>query len=164
VRSLFKKEEMTRSALDLNEVIAETVSLVREEADRGAIMLKTELDTNLPRVSADRVQLQQVLMNLMLNGIEAMNGTRGEVVIRSQRDEEDRARISISDAGMGLPAGQRDKIFDAFFTTKPQGTGMGLAISRSIVEAHGGRLWATANSGPGTTFNFTLPLESAEAA
>jgi signal transduction histidine kinase len=101
--------------------------------------------------------MQQVLMNLMLNGIEAMKGTRGELTVRSQRDEEGRPLISVSDVGRGLPVGVGDKIFDAFYTTKPQGTGMGLAISRSIVASHGGRLWAAANSGQGTTFYFTLP-------
>jgi signal transduction histidine kinase len=113
------------------------------------------------------VQLQQVLINLMLNGIEAMNenhSARGELIIRSQRDEHGRAVISVTDAGMGLPAGGGDKIFDAFFTTKPQGTGMGLAISRSIIESHGGRLWAKSNSGQGATFYFSLPNEAAEAA
>jgi signal transduction histidine kinase len=101
------------------------------------------------------VQLQQVLINLMLNGLEAMNGPSGELIISSQQDKEGRPLISVCDAGIGLPV-EGDKIFDAFFTTKPQGTGMGLAISRSIVESHGGRLWATANSGPGATFYFTL--------
>ncbi|HEY4050237.1 MAG TPA: ATP-binding protein, partial [Acidobacteriaceae bacterium] len=137
----------------------DTVSLIREGGDRSSISVRTELDAELPRISADRVQLQQVLMNLMLNGLEAMMGSRGELIIRSQRDEEGRPLISVSDDGVGLPAGEGNKIFDAFFTTKPQGIGMGLAISRSIVESHGGRLWATANSGPGTTFYFTLPAE-----
>jgi signal transduction histidine kinase len=162
IRSLFKKEDSTRAILDVNEVISDTVSLMWEEADRSSIQLRTELDADLPRVSADRVQLQQVLMNLILNGLEAMNGNRGELIIMSQRDEEGRPLISVSDAGMGLPVAERDKIFDAFFTTKPQGTGMGLAISRSIIESHGGRLWATANSGQGATFSFTLPNEAAE--
>ena len=156
-RSLFKKEQTARADLDVNEVIKDTVSLVREEADRRSISLRTELDAGLPRISADPVQLQQVLMNLMLNGIEAMKGTRGELIVRSQRDEEGRPLISVSDVGRGLPVGVGDKIFDAFYTTKPQGTGMGLAISRSIVASHGGRLWAAANSGQGTTFYFTLP-------
>jgi PAS domain S-box-containing protein len=155
-RSLFKKEEIKREVIDLNEVIRDTFFLIREEADRRSISVRTELDAELPRISGDRVQLQQVLINLMLNGLEAMNGTRGELIIRSQQDEEDRPLISVSDVGMGLPFGGGDKIFDAFFTTKPQGTGMGLAISRSIVESHGGRLWATANSGQGATFYFTL--------
>jgi signal transduction histidine kinase len=162
IRSLFKKEDSTRALLDVNEVIADTVSLMWEEADRRSIPVRTELEAELPRVSADRVQLQQVLMNLILNGLEAMNGDRGELIITSQRDEEGRPLISVSDVGMGLPVAERDKIFDAFFTTKPQGTGMGLAISRSIIESHGGRLWATANSGQGATFSFTLPNKAME--
>lgn len=161
VRSLFKKEEITREVLDLNEAITETASLVRDEAHQRLISVETDLDAELPRISADRVQLQQVLMNLTLNGMEAMKDTTGALVIKSQRDKEGRPMISVSDAGMGLPNGDTDRIFDPFFTTKPQGTGMGLAISRSIVESHGGRLWATRNSGPGTTFYFTLPIQAA---
>ena len=158
VRSLFKKEDTKREVLDLNEVINGTVILIGEEANRGAILLRTELAEELPRILADRVQLQQVLINLMLNGLEAMNGSGGELIIRSQRDQEGRPLISVSDAGMGLPAGAADKIFDAFFTTKSQGTGMGLAISRSIIESHGGRLWASSNAGPGATLYFSLPI------
>ena len=162
IRSLFQKEEAKRKVTDLNEVIADTVSLIREEAERSAISVRTELDAELPRISADRVQLQQVLVNLMLNGLEAMNGTRGELIIRSQRNKDGRPMISVSDIGTGLPAGEGEKIFDAFFTTKSQGIGMGLAICRSIIESHGGRLWATANPGKGSTFCFTLPNEGPE--
>jgi PAS domain S-box-containing protein len=154
--SLFKKEEIKREVIDLNEVISDALFLIREEADRRSISVRTELDAELPRISGDRVQLQQVLINLMFNGLEAMNGIRGELIIRSQQDEQGRPLISVSDVGTGLPVGGGEKIFDAFFTTKPQGTGMGLAISRSIVESHDGRLWATANSGQGATFYFTL--------
>jgi PAS domain S-box-containing protein len=163
-RSLFKKEEMKREIIDLNQVIRDTVFLIREEADRRSISVRIELDAELPRISGDPVQLQQVLINLVLNGLEAMNGTAAELVVRSQRHEEGRPMISVSDAGIGLPVGESDKIFDAFFTTKPQGTGMGLAISRSIVESHGGRLWAAPNPGQGTTFHFTVPSELAEGA
>jgi signal transduction histidine kinase len=105
------------------------------------------------------VQLQQVLMNLLLNGIEAMTDGAGELVIRSQSTEDGFLRISVSDTGVGLPSEKLDRIFSAFYTTKPQGTGMGLAISRSIIEAHGGRMWATANAERGATFHFTLPAE-----
>src|ERR1700751_1646496 len=160
VRSLFKKEEITREVLDLNEAITETASLVRDEAHLHSISVRTELDAELPRITADRVQLQQVLMNLTLNGLEAMKGTAGALVIRSQRDKEGQPLISVSDAGMGLPVGEADKIFDPFFTTKPQGTGMGLAISRSIIESHGGHLWGIGNSGRAATFQFTLPIEA----
>jgi PAS domain S-box-containing protein len=162
VRSLFRKEEITREVFDVNEIITDTVSLVRDEAYRRSISVRTELEARLPRILADRVQLQQVLMNLMLNGLEAMNDTGGELLIRSQRDEAGQVLISVSDAGVGLPIEESEKIFDAFFTTKPQGTGMGLAISRSIVESHGGRLWAAANSGQGATFYLALPNEVAE--
>jgi PAS domain S-box-containing protein len=164
IRALFRKEEIKRELLDLNEVITETVSLIREEGDRSSISVRTELDAKLPRISADRVQLQQVVMNLMLNGLEAMNGTRGELIIRSQCDHEGRPLVSVSDSGIGLPVEDRDRIFDAFFTTKPQGTGMGLAISRSIIESHGGRLWATTNSAQGAILHFTLPNDLAEGA
>jgi PAS domain S-box-containing protein len=163
-RSLFRKEEMKREIIDLNQVISDTVFLIHEEADRRSISVRTELDAELPRISGDRVQLQQLLINLMLNGLEAMNGTAGELVIRSQRHEEGLAMISVTDIGVGLPVRGSDKIFDAFFTTKPQGTGMGLAISRSIVESHGGRVWAEPNTGRGTTFYLTLPSELAEGA
>jgi signal transduction histidine kinase len=158
-RSLFQKEAIKREAVDVNEVINEVASLVREEGARYSISLRTEFGTGLPKVSADHVQLQQVLINLMLNGIEAMKDAPGELIIKSQRDEQGRVLISVRDTGVGLPAENADKIFNAFFTTKPQGTGMGLAISRSIVESHGGRLWAQANLGRGATFNFTLPHE-----
>ena len=110
---------------------------------------------------ADRVQLQQVLMNLMLNGIQAMEDTGGVLTIKAQLDQDVRVQISVSDTGVGLPAEKAEQIFDAFFTTKPEGSGMGLAISRSIIESHGGRVWASANSGKGATFHFTLPLAPA---
>jgi C4-dicarboxylate-specific signal transduction histidine kinase len=157
VRSLFKKEVIARAVLDVNEIITDTVSLVREEADQRSIPVRTELDAESPRVSADRVQVQQILMNLMLNGLEAMKGNEGELVIRSQREEGGRVLISVSDTGVGLPLVESAKIFDPFFTTKPQGTGMGLAISRSIVESYGGRLWAADNAPRGASFCFTLP-------
>jgi len=110
------------------------------------------------------VQLQQVLMNLMLNGIEAMQETTGELSIKSQLADDGQLLISVADTGVGLPAENVDRLFDAFFTTKPKGTGLGLAITRSIVKSHGGRIWATSNSGSGATFNFTLPSTRAAAA
>ena len=134
--------------------------MLRDEAIRHSISLRTELAPRLPQIMADRVQLQQVLMNLMLNGIEAMRDEAGELTIRSQRTENGFLLISVSDTGVGLPNEKVDLIFNAFYTTKPQGTGMGLAISRSIVEAHGGRLWATANAQRGATFHFTVPVEA----
>jgi signal transduction histidine kinase len=131
--------------------------LLRNEATRHSISLRTELAPQLPRITADRVQLQQVLMNLMLNGIEAMTDRAGELTVRSQSTEDGLLQMSVTDTGVGLPREKPDRIFNAFYTTKPQGTGMGLAISRSIIEAHGGRLWATANAERGATFHFTLP-------
>ena len=148
--------------LDVNELVREMIVLLRNEAIRYSISIRTELAENVPRVSADRVQLQQVFMNLMLNGFDAMkDSNRGdELTIRSEvRDGQ--LLISVRDTGSGLPAGQTERVFDPFFTTKGNGTGMGLPISRSIVESHGGRLWATSNSGPGATFNFTLPSTGA---
>ncbi|HSY32653.1 MAG TPA: PAS domain-containing protein [Verrucomicrobiae bacterium] len=163
IRGLFKQEESERGSLDVNEVIGEMISLLRSEAGRHAISVHAELAPDLPKVNADRVQLQQVLMNLMLNGIEAISEGKaeGQLTIRSQRNPEDLVLISVSDTGVGLPSDRAHKVFDAFFTTKPQGTGMGLSLSRSIIEAHGGRLWATGNPDRGATFQFTLPIEQA---
>jgi PAS domain S-box-containing protein len=161
IRLLFKKGTPERELVDMNEIIREMMILLRSEAMRYSISFRTELAADLPQVMGDRVQLQQVLMNLMLNGIEAMkdvDGT-GELAIKSQREENGHIQVSVSDTGVGLPAQQADQIFNAFFTTKVQGTGMGLSISRSIVESHGGRLWAADNSGRGATFHLTLPTK-----
>jgi C4-dicarboxylate-specific signal transduction histidine kinase len=159
VRLLFKKGAPQHELVDLNEVIREMMLLLYSEATQFAVLIRTELAADLPLVMGDRVQLQQVLMNLMMNSIDAMkdvDGTR-EFTIQSQRGEDGQVLISVSDTGVGLPPQQADQIFDAFFTTKTNGTGMGLQISRSIVESHGGRLWA-ANSPPrGARFCFTLP-------
>jgi PAS domain S-box-containing protein len=166
IRVLFKKGEPERECVDVNEVIREMIILMRSAAARHAISIHTELAPELPNVRADRVQLQQVFLNLMLNGIDAItegNGA-GDLTIKSQRNPDGQVLISVSDTGIGLPLERSNKVFDAFFTTKPQGTGMGLSISRSIIEAHGGRLWATGNSNRGATFQFTLPLEQAAAA
>jgi PAS domain S-box-containing protein len=148
-----------RELVDLNQVAGEMLALLRNEAERHSILLRTELALQLPQIMADRVQLQQVVMNLLLNGIEAIMGGPGEIIIRSQSTEEGLLLISVSDTGVGLPSEKPDRLFSAFYTTKPQGTGMGLAISRSIIEAHGGRLWATANAERGATFHFTVPAE-----
>jgi len=157
LRSLYKKSPPKRELVEVNEIVREMVVLLRGEANRYAVSMRTDLATDLPKITADRVQLQQVLMNLMLNAIEAMKETGGVLTVKSQRDQDGRLLISVSDTGVGLPAEKADQIFNAFFTTKPQGSGMGLAISRSIVESHGGHLWATANSARGATFYFTLP-------
>jgi signal transduction histidine kinase len=135
--------------------------MLRNEANRYSVTIRTELDETVPQVIADRVQLQQVLLNIMLNGIEAMRDMTGELSIKSQLAENGQLMISESDTGVGLPTGKDTEIFNAFFTTKSQGTGLGLAITRSIVESHGGRVWATANSGRGATFHFTLPQKTA---
>jgi PAS domain S-box-containing protein len=161
IRSLFKKGAPHREPVDLNEVIREMVALQGSEADRHLVVIRTELAADLPKAMADRVQLQQVFANLMLNAIESMKGMSeaAELTIKSQRDGDGRLLISVSDTGAGLTPEQADQIFRAFYTTKPEGTGMGLPISRSIIESHGGRLWATANSGRGATFQFILPIE-----
>ena len=158
ISSLFKKGALQRELVDVNKLIREMIVLLRSEASRYSICIRTELADGLPKVMADRVQLQQVFMNLMLNGIDAMKETSGgsELAIKAETDDG-QLLISVSDTGVGLPPEQGDQIFKAFFTTKDNGTGMGLPISRSIIESHGGRLWATGASGRGATFQFTLP-------
>jgi C4-dicarboxylate-specific signal transduction histidine kinase len=160
VRMLFKRGTLQRESVDLNELIREMALLLHNEATQFAVFTRTELASDLPQVVGDRVQLQQVLMNLMMNSIDAMkdvNGTR-ELTVQSQRGEDGQVLISVTDTGVGLPPQQADKIFDAFFTTKPHGTGIGLRISRSIVGAHGGRLWATDHLPRGARFYFTVPI------
>ena len=158
-RSLYSRGAPKREMFNLNELIREMIVLLRDAANRHSISIHAELDPALPTSTADRVQMQQVLLNLMLNGIEAMKDTGGELTIRSKKTEKGEIRLSVGDVGIGLPAENTDRIFDAFFSTKAQGTGMGLSISRKIIESHGGRLWATANSGRGATFHFTVPAE-----
>jgi signal transduction histidine kinase len=163
IRSISKKDESNRQLVDINEVIREIVALLHNEARRYSISIRTNLDANLPDVMADSVQVQQVMMNLIMNGIDAMKDvdrTR-EVTIRSQSGEDQQLVISVSDAGVGSPTQQREQIFNAFFTTKSHGIGMGLRISRSIVESHGGRLWAADNFPHGAIFYFTLPTKVA---
>jgi PAS domain S-box-containing protein len=157
VRSLYRRDRSERELLDLNEIIREMIVLLRDKANRSAISIRTELDPGLPLITADRVQMQQVLMNLMLNGIEAMKDASGELTVTSKSTEDGQLLISVSDSGIGLPVGEIEHIFEAFFTTKSQGTGMGLSISRRIIESHEGRLWAASNSKRGATFQFTLP-------
>jgi PAS domain S-box-containing protein len=162
LRSLYKKTPPHRESVDAGEIVREMVLLLRSEANEHAVSIRTDLAADLPKITADRVQLQQVLMNLMLNGIESMKETGGLLTVKTGRGEGGQVLISVSDTGVGLPPGKADEIFNAFFTTKPQGSGMGLAISRSIVESHGGRLWATPHNGRGATFHFTLPTAVAE--
>ena len=161
IRSLYRKSPPQREPVDVNGIIHEMLTLLKGEAAEYSITMRTDLAASLPKIRADRVQLQQVFMNLMLNAIEAMTDSGGELTVSSQR-QDSQLLLSVSDSGVGLPTEKMDQIFSVFFTTKPQGSGMGLAISRSIVESHGGRLWATANDGRGATFHFTLPIQATE--
>jgi PAS domain S-box-containing protein len=161
IRSLYRKSPPQSELVDANEIVHEIFTLLQDEAIRCSIAMRPELAGELPKIKANRVQLQQVFMNLMLNAIEAMRDAGGALTVRSQL-QDGQLLFTVSDTGSGLPIGSVDQIFSAFFTTKPQGSGMGLAISRTIVESHGGRLWATSNDGRGATFRFTLPTEVAE--
>jgi len=162
IRLLFQNIAPRQESLDVNEVIEEMIPLLRSEATRYSISIGSDLANNLPKIRADHVQLQQVFLNLMLNGIEAMVDRQppGKLIVKSQRAANSEILISISDTGAGLSPEQAEQIFNAFFTTKPHGTGMGLPISRSIIESHGGRLWAARNSPRGATFSFTLPTKA----
>jgi signal transduction histidine kinase len=163
IGSIFRKGEPKREVVDLNGIIEEIMLLLQSEAARHSLSICAKLAPGLPQLTADRVLLQQVIMNLVLNGIDAMEkvGARGNLTITSQQQKNGQLLVSVSDMGKGLPSEQASQIFNAFFTTKPHGTGMGLTISRSIVESHGGRIWAAPNAGPGTTFYFSLPIETA---
>ncbi len=162
IRLLFKNRAPEQELLDINEVIREMIVLLRSEATRYSISVRTDLAEDSPQVMADRVQLQQVMMNLILNSIDAMKDADGmrELAIKSQWAENEQLLVSVSDTGVGLPPEQTDQIFNAFFTTKSHGTGMGLSICRSIVESHGGRLWAADNSPRGARFYFTLSTKA----
>jgi NO-binding membrane sensor protein with MHYT domain len=162
IRLLFKKGTAQRELLDVNEVIREMIVLLHGEVARYSISVRAELAGDLPQVMADRVQLQQVMMNLISNSIDAMkvvDGTR-ELAIKSRRAENEQLMVSVSDTGVGLPPQQANQIFEAFFTTKVHGTGMGLSISRSIVASHDGRLWAADNSPRGASFHLILPTRA----
>ena len=159
IRSFYRKAPPRHELLNVNPIIFEILTLLEGEANRSSVAMRTDLAPELPEVVADRVQLQQVFMNLMLNAIEAMKNSGGELVVKSQLQQDGQPLFSVSDTGPGLPAESVEQIFSAFFTTKPQGSGMGLAISRTIVESHGGRLWASTNDGTGAAFHFTLPTD-----
>jgi PAS domain S-box-containing protein len=161
IRSFYRKSAPRREMVDVNGIIHELLTLLKGEAYRFSVAMRTDLSAELPKLMVDRVQLQQVFMNLMLNAIEAMKDSGGELTVKSEL-QDGQLQFSVSDRGVGLPIEKMDQIFSAFFTTKPQGSGMGLAISRSIVESHGGQLWASANSGGGATFHFTLPIQVTE--
>jgi signal transduction histidine kinase len=163
VRTLAKKTDIEKVPLDVNDIVREAIALVQREMDSHRVSWRLELALALPMILADRVQLQQVIINLVMNGIEAMQSVTDrppELVIRSQPDETDRVLVTVMDTGVGIFAENADRLFNAFFTTKSSGMGMGLSICRSIVEAHGGRLWATANVPHGATFQFTLPVNT----
>jgi C4-dicarboxylate-specific signal transduction histidine kinase len=165
IRLLCKKGTPQQELVDVNEVIQELIVLLRSQITRYLISVRMELAADLPQVRGDRVQLQQVMMNLTMNSIDAMkdvDGTR-ELAIKSHRTGNEQLMVCVSDSGVGLPSQQADQIFHAFFTTKPHGIGMGLAICRSIVESHSGRLWAADNSPRGASFHLILPTSSMNA-
>jgi C4-dicarboxylate-specific signal transduction histidine kinase len=160
LRALFCKKGATSESLDLNEAIREVVALSLSELERNKVIVRMELSGELPRVQGDRVQLQQVILNLFLNASDAMSGVDGrprQLLIKTERDEEDRARLSVRDTGVGFEPHGVDRLFDAFYTTKSGGMGIGLSVSRSIIESHKGHIWATPNDGPGATFAFSIP-------
>jgi signal transduction histidine kinase len=159
IRSQFEKGALNQQTVDVNEIILETIALLHDQAVRHNVSVRTELAADLPQIVGDRVQLQQVMMNLIVNSIEAMkelDGTR-EVIVKSQQVENEQILVSVIDTGIGVPPQLVEQIFAPLFTTKPHGTGMGLRISRSIIESHGGRLWAVGSSGRGATFHLNLP-------
>jgi C4-dicarboxylate-specific signal transduction histidine kinase len=163
IRSLFRKEAPARDWLDMNDVIRELTEFLRGEALNHRLALRTDLAVDLPRVRGDRVQLQQVVLNLIMNAMDAMQGTSDpakEIWLRSRGEDSTGIRIVVDDCGVGLSAETAEKIFQPFFTTKEQGIGMGLSISRSIVESHAGRLWASPGASGGAVFQFTIPIES----
>ena len=160
LRALFGKHSATAESVDLNEATREVIALSLSELQRNRVMVRTELADDLPTVTGDRVQLQQVVLNLFLNASEAMSGIEDrpkELVVRTERDEGDRVRLSVQDTGVGVHPQDVEKLFEAFYTTKSSGMGIGLSVSRSIIESHHGRLWATPNSGSGATFAFSIP-------
>jgi len=160
LQSFYKRgAPLKRAIVDLRGVIEEMAALLETEAARYSIAISAEIEEDTPKLRADRVQLQQVIMNLMLNAIEAMKDMGGELTIKSRLNSDGWLLVSISDTGVGLPEGGTEEIFDPFHSTKPQGTGMGLTITRSIVESYGGRVWATNNQGAGATFHLILPGE-----
>jgi C4-dicarboxylate-specific signal transduction histidine kinase len=163
IRALAKKAPPQKDWLNINETILEVIALARSEVQGNRIALKTKLSGELPVVLGDRIQLQQVILNLIINAIEAMSGAGDprELEVGTGKDEAQGVRVAVRDSGPGLDPDGLDHLFTAFYTTKPQGMGMGLAISRSIIEAHGGRLWASANPQRGATFQFTLPPDGA---
>ncbi len=166
IRRAMKKEPFKQSRLEVKDMIDEVVMLVRRKAREQNVSLTVEFADGLPAIFGDRIQLQQVLFNLIINSIEAMtdqSGDSGKIVVRALREKSDTVIISVRDNGVGIAEKQEEILFDAFYTTKAEGMGIGLSISRSIIEDHGGQLWATPNPDRGTTFSFTVPIsEEAE--
>jgi signal transduction histidine kinase len=163
LRALFEKKTTTAELVSMNEAAREVIALSRNELQRNRVILPLELEDDLPSVTGDRVQIQQVILNLLLNASHAMIGIEDrprQIVIRTQRDEGDCVRLSVQDARIGVKPQDMDQLFEAFYTTKTGGMGMGLSVSRSIVESHHGRLWASPNDGPGATFAFSIPCGS----
>jgi signal transduction histidine kinase len=166
LRALFGKTGTANTPLDLNEAIQEVLVLTRRELQRNVVAVRTLFDDELPRVIGDRVQLQQVVLNLIMNASEAMSGVEGrprELVISTRPADAEKAQVLVEDSGPGIDAQEKERIFEAFYTNKTEGMGMGLSISRSIVENHGGKLWAEPNDGLGATFIFTIPIQTATA-
>ena len=160
IRTLVKRGTTDRSALHVNDVIREALGFTRTELERQRVAIRTELNDDLPVVVGDRVQLQQVLVNLILNARDAMaevTGRSAELTVGSRRGPSGGVLVEVRDCGRGIDGEQTERIFEAFFSTKPAGLGMGLSVSRSIVEMHGGKIWAAPNDGPGATMRFTLP-------
>jgi C4-dicarboxylate-specific signal transduction histidine kinase len=163
IRTLMKKGPPRREAVDLNDVVQQVLELVRSQVMRHGISIRKDLAADLPAITGDAVQLQQVLLNLVLNGIEAIaeqHNPPKEIAVWSQKLPSGDALVGVRDSGEGVDAAQLDQLFKPFFTTKQTGMGMGLSIGRSIIEAHGGRLWATLNGGPGITFRFSIPARA----
>ena len=161
LRALFSKKDAATEAMDLNDATQEVLELSRGELQRNRVILQSEFADDLPQVRGDRVQLQQVILNLLRNASDAMSGVDDrprQLVIRTERDEGDHVRLSVQDAGVGFEPGDANRLFEAFYTTKSGGMGIGLSVSRSIIESHNGRLWATPNDGPGSTFSFSIPF------
>ena len=163
LRSLFRRDGSAKERLGMSEVVREMVAITRAEVQKAGASIHTQMADNLPLVTGDRVQLQQLMLNLIMNAVEAMSGVhdrRREIIITTGPGEGGEVLVAVRDSGVGVDPEEQDKVFDAFYTTKQTGMGMGLAISRSIVEHHGGRLWAEPNDGPGATFLFTIPRDT----
>jgi C4-dicarboxylate-specific signal transduction histidine kinase len=160
LRALFSKKEFTFELLDLNEVTREVIALSLSDLQRNRVALQSELADNLPAITGDRIQLQQVILNLLRNASDAMADVHDrprQLLVETEREDGDRVRVSVRDAGVGVDPQSINKLFDAFYTTKSDGMGIGLSVSRSIIEGHQGRLWAESNDGPGATFSFSIP-------